>query len=140
VASSVTATTQVSSAVPTGAPSGAPTLAHLDPATVTITLEGIAKDADVSLGDKVIGQGPGPHTVPFGKNALPLTVSAKGYKPYTSTFEPSANGTFKVSLERGSGAAGGSTVGSAGGSKPAPSGKPSAPPTSTISRDISSPF
>lgn len=142
VASSVSAKTQVSSAVPSAAPSAAPTLANLEPATVTLTLEGVAKDAEVSLGDKVIGQGPGPHVVPFGKGAQPLTVTAKGYKPYTSTFEASANGTFKVALERGAavGTGGGTTSGPAlgSGTKPVPSSKPTA--TTTISRDISSPF
>jgi hypothetical protein len=120
------AQTPSANAAPTG-------LAPLDPtpSTVSLTVAGAPKDAVVTLGEAKIGVGPGPHAIPRGKGAAVLSVAAPGFKPWTGSFEPAADGTVTVKLDKaaGQGAA-------QGGAATKPTGKPTGGP---ISKDIAVP-
>jgi len=121
------AQTPATSAAPTG-------LAPLDPtpSPVSLTVTGAPKDAVVTLGETKIGVGPGPHAIPRGKGAAVLSVAAPGFKPWTGSFEPSADGTVAVKLEK----AVGQVAAGQGGAATKPTGKPTGGP---ISKDIAVP-
>ena len=134
-ATAPTASTGVVDKPTTNPASAAPTaLTVLDPrpSTVQLTLVGAPKDAVVTLGEAKLGLGPGPHTVPQGKGTAALSVVAAGFKPWAGSFEPSADGTVTVKLEK----AAFQIAQGQGGASPKPTGKPTGGP---ISKDIAVP-
>jgi len=96
--------------------------------TVSLTVEGATLDAVVSVGDKKVGVGPGPHAVPRGQAPLVLSVAAPGYKPFIGAFVPTEDGKVEAKLERAAGPAPKATPQAAPKPKPAP-----------ISKDLSQP-
>ncbi len=125
------AQTPSASAAPTG-------LAPLDPtpSTVSLTVSGAPKDAVVTLGEAKIGVGPGPHAIPRGKGAAVLSVAAPGFKPWTGSFEPAADGTVTVKLDKAAGQGAQAQGGGQGGAATKPTGKPTG---GAISKDIAVP-
>jgi serine/threonine protein kinase len=70
------------------------------PRTVELRLSGAPEDAEVMLGDRTLGSASRPVVVPYGTEAIALTVTAQGHEPKTIHVTPSASMAVSVSLSK----------------------------------------
>jgi hypothetical protein len=78
------------------APPPAPEL----PPQVELTLRGVPQGAAVMLGDRKLGEAPGPVLLPRGDQPLSLTIVGPGYGPRTLSVTPSAALQVELAPER----------------------------------------
>ena len=67
---------------------------------VQLTVSGAPEGALVKLGDRVLGEAPGPIALERGAAPLELTVSARGHEPRTFSLTPDRDATLEAPLQK----------------------------------------
>jgi serine/threonine-protein kinase len=70
------------------------------PRTIHLTLRGAPPSARVSLDGTLIGEAPGPLSLPAGDKPIELRVSAPGHSPQTLTLTPERDQSLDVKLDQ----------------------------------------
>ncbi|HMI92373.1 MAG TPA: protein kinase, partial [Polyangiales bacterium] len=69
------------------------------PVAVQLRVHGAPPGALVKLGDRVLGDAPGPLALEYGSQPIELTVEARGYAPRAFTLTPDRDATIDAQLE-----------------------------------------
>jgi len=97
------ATTAAAAAPAAGASPGAAepvAPAPAAPAAVQLRVQGAPPGAQVKLGDRVLGDAPGPLAIEHGTQPIELTVEARGYAPRAFTLTPDRDATIDAVLDK----------------------------------------
>jgi serine/threonine protein kinase len=122
---SAAATTASASAAPAREPRAASAAVEEARAPIELLVRGAPENAEVRLGETLLGKAPGPFSLPFGTTAVELAVSAPGYTTSKMKLVPDRPHELNVELKRST--------------RP---GKraPGAPKSDDISSDLENPF
>jgi hypothetical protein len=70
------------------------------PLVVQLRVNGAPPGALVKLGDRVLGDAPGPLALEHGSQPIELTVEARGYTPRAFTLTPDRDATIDAQLDK----------------------------------------
>lgn len=92
---------------PSAEPSVTPGAATVEApsASVSVRVEAVPRHAEIWLGDRKLGEAPGPVQVPRGDRTLQLTLKAPGYRPLDVDVTPAADSKVEAKLQPRAGGA-----------------------------------
>jgi len=104
--SSSTSAAALSAPAPATSASGtaaAPASAPVPPASVALTFDTEPSDAEVLLGERLLGKAPGPFHVPRSDQPVEIRLRAAGFQDETLEVEPKTNRIITIQLKRKAG-------------------------------------